>query len=58
MRLRSVVAAGSRRRFLQTFACGFGALALDALCAEESAAEPAVWPLTPRTPHFRPRTSG
>jgi len=55
MRLRSVVPAGSRRRFLQTFACGFGALALDALCAEESAAEPAVRPLAPRTPHFRPR---
>lgn len=41
----------SRRHFLQTSACGFGALALAALNAEQGAASP----LAPRAPHFLPR---
>ena len=44
----------SRRHFLQTSACGFGALALSVLNAE-NAAGAAAGPLAPRAPHFRPR---
>ena len=42
-----------RRDFLRQSACGFGSLALAAMCQEESAA--AVDPLTPKAPHFEPR---
>jgi hypothetical protein len=42
----------TRRRFLETSACGFGALAFAVLGAERSAAGQ---PLAPRPPHFRPR---
>src|SRR5262245_50536857 len=45
-------AVTSRRYFLQTAACGFGALALTALNAERATAAD---PLAPRTPHFSPR---
>lgn len=44
----------SRRQFLQTSACGFGALALAALNAERNSVD-AADPLAPRTPHFAPR---
>ncbi len=42
----------SRRRFLETSACGFGALALSVLGAEHASAGQ---PLAPRSPHHRPR---
>jgi hypothetical protein len=42
----------NRRRFLETSACGFGALALSVLGAERAWAGS---PLAPRAPHFRPR---
>ena len=43
----------SRRRFLETSACGFGALALSALCNEQAVA--ASGSLAPKVPHFAPR---
>lgn len=43
----------SRRRFLQTSACGFGSIALSALLTENARAE--ANPLAPRSPHFAPR---
>ncbi|MBM3822895.1 MAG: DUF1501 domain-containing protein [Verrucomicrobia bacterium] len=43
----------SRRRFLQTTACGFGSLALNALLTERAMAD--ANPLVPRAPHFGPR---
>lgn len=45
--------AFSRRNFLRGTACGFGALALNALLTERALAERS--PLAPRQPHFRPR---
>ena len=46
----------SRRSALQTLSCGFGALALAGITAQQQAraALPAN-PLTPRAPHFKPR---
>lgn len=43
----------SRRNFLGNTACGFGAVALNALLTERALAERS--PLAPRQPHFRPR---
>src|SRR3982751_6327934 len=45
----------NRRRLLQRAGAGFGSLALAALLAEESRADPGPNPLSPRAPHFRPR---
>lgn len=46
----------SRRSALQTLGCGFGALALAGLTAQQQArAGLAANPLAPRTPHFKPR---
>jgi hypothetical protein len=48
----------TRRQSLQTLSCGFGALALSALAAQQtsaSAAAIAANPLSPRQPHFKPR---
>jgi hypothetical protein len=41
----------TRRRALQTAACGFGYLALAGLTSRAASADP----LTPKTPHFKPR---
>lgn len=41
----------SRRQMLQTVSCGFGSMALAALCAEGSAGE-FKSPLAPKAPHF------
>ena len=43
----------SRRDFLRTSGCGFGSVALAALCTEQVLA--AGNPLAPRSPHFAPR---
>ena len=43
----------SRREFLQTSGCGFGAAALAALCQQQ--AQGAAGPLVPKQPHFAPR---
>ncbi len=47
----------SRRQWLQSTSCGFGYVALAALCHEAAAREggSAANPLAPRAPHFRPR---
>lgn len=42
----------TRRQFLESTACGFGALALNTLCTEQAAAS-STSPLAPRAPHFR-----
>ena len=43
----------SRREFLRRSGCGFGSVALAALCAEQAAASDN--PLAPKLPHFAPR---
>ena len=43
----------TRRHFLQSSACGFGSVALAAMCTEQAAA--AAGPLAPKAPHFAPR---
>ncbi len=43
----------SRREFLRRSGCGFGSVALAALCAEQAAGSDD--PLAPRPPHFLPR---
>src|SRR4051812_12747710 len=44
----------SRRQLLSKAACGFGSVALAAMCVEQAAAaEPG--PLAPKAPHFAPR---
>jgi hypothetical protein len=45
-----------RRRFLLTAGCGFGAIALSALLADDGllADEPTADPLAPKKPHFEP----
>ena len=45
-----------RRQFLRTAGCGFGAIALSALLADDGllAEEPAADPLAPKKPHFEP----
>jgi len=43
----------SRRHLLQTAGCGFGALALQSLLAEEN--QSSVHPLEPAVPHFAPK---
>ena len=43
----------SRRKFLQTTGCGFGWVALSAMCTEQAWATKN--PLAPRVPHFTPR---
>ncbi len=43
----------TRRRALQSAACGFGYLALAGLAAQRAGAAPN--PLAPKTPHFKPR---
>ncbi len=45
----------SRRDWLKTSACGFGALALRSLLAEEAARADDAGPLAPREPHFTPK---
>ncbi len=47
----------SRRQWLQSTSCGFGYVALAALCHEAAAREGAASanPLAPRAPHFPPR---
>ena len=45
----------SRRELLNRAACGFGSLALTALCAEPGEADGVLNPLAPRVPHFAPR---
>ncbi len=47
----------SRRQWLQTTSCGFGYLALAALCHEAAAREsqPTAGPLAPKAPHFPPK---
>jgi hypothetical protein len=47
----------SRRAFLRQAGCGFGAVALAALMADTqlAAPAPAVDPLAPKLPHFKPR---
>lgn len=53
--LRNPQSAFNRREALQTLSCGFGALALSALAAQQSAASISTNPLAPRKPHFAPR---
>ena len=43
----------TRRRFLRSSACGFGSVALAAMCTEQAAA--AASPLAPKVPHIAPR---
>lgn len=43
----------TRRRFLRSSACGFGSVALAAMCTEQAAA--AAGPLAPKVPHIPPR---
>ena len=40
----------TRRRFLRSSACGFGSVALAAMCTEQAAA--AAGPLAPKVPHY------
>ena len=47
----SILAARSRRDFLRRSACGFGSMALAALCHAENAGRK-VSPLAPKTPHY------
>ena len=42
----------TRRQLLQTSACGFGSLALSAICSEQAMA---ANPLAAKVPHFQPR---
>lgn len=42
----------TRLHFLQSSACGFGSVALAAMCTEQAAA--AAGPLAPKAPHFAP----
>ena len=43
----------TRRQFLRTTGCGFGSVALAAMCAEQVAV--AANPLAPKAPHFAPK---
>ncbi len=43
----------SRRQFLRTTGCGFGSVAVAAMCTEQAVA--AGSPLAPKPPHFSPR---
>ncbi len=45
----------SRRELLNKAACGFGSLALTALCAQSAETGGVINPLAPRLPHFAPR---
>ena len=45
----------SRRELLNRAACGFGSLALTALCAQSAETGGVINPLAPRVPHFAPR---
>ena len=45
----------SRRELLNRAACGFGSVALAALCHERARAAEGSNPLAPRLPHFAPR---
>ncbi len=48
----------ARRQFLQSWACGFGGLALGGMMASDGllgATAPAVNPLAPKKPHFTPK---
>jgi hypothetical protein len=51
-----MIPAPDRRHFLRTAGCGFGAIALSALLADDGllADEPASDPLAPKKPHFEP----
>jgi hypothetical protein len=48
-----MISSLTRRRLLQSAACGFGSLALAGLCTEQARA--AASPLAPQLPHFAPR---
>jgi hypothetical protein len=53
MSFHNVRFARSRRDFLRYSSCGFGAMALSALC--QGATSAAAGPLAPKPPHFQPR---
>jgi hypothetical protein len=56
MRILRQCQPNSRRQFLQTAACGFGSLALNALFQQQAGASAsATNPLSPKRPHFAAR---